>query len=41
MTLEELEKARAESLSEVATVEKKPKFEGRGIAMFLVPKTDK
>jgi translation initiation factor IF-3 len=31
----------ADSLSEVATVEKKPKFEGRGIAMFIVPKTDK
>jgi len=31
----------AESLEEIATVDKKPKFEGRGLSMFLSPKTDK
>ena len=31
----------AESLSDICTVDKKPKFEGRGITMFLSPKTDK
>ncbi len=31
----------AESLSEICTVDKKPKFEGRGITMFLSPKSDK
>ncbi|MGI6204291.1 MAG: translation initiation factor IF-3 [Anaerovoracaceae bacterium] len=31
----------AEQVSEFADVEKKPKFEGRSLVMFLVPKTDK
>ncbi len=31
----------AESLSDICTVDKKPKFEGRGITMFLSPKSDK
>ena len=31
----------AESLSDICIVDKKPKFEGRGINMFLSPKSDK
>ena len=31
----------AESLSDICVVDKKPKFEGRGINMFLSPKSDK
>lgn len=31
----------AEELSDVATIEKKPVFEGRNLSMVLVPKTDK
>ena len=31
----------AESLADICTVDKKPKFEGRGITMFLSPKSDK
>ena len=31
----------AESLKEICTVDKKPKFEGRGINMFLSPRSDK
>jgi translation initiation factor IF-3 len=31
----------AESMSDICTVDKKPKFEGRGITMFLSPKSDK
>ena len=31
----------AEIVSEVADVEKKPKFEGRSLTMFVAPKSDK
>jgi len=31
----------AEAVSEVADVEKKPKFEGRSLTMFLSPKSKK
>ena len=31
----------AESLAEICIVDKKPKFEGRGINMFLSPRSDK
>lgn len=31
----------AEAVSEVADIEKKPKFEGRSLTMFLSPKTKK
>lgn len=31
----------AESISNVAVIEKKPNFEGRGLSMYLGPKTDK
>lgn len=31
----------ADAVSEVAVIEKKPKFEGRSLTMFLAPKTDK
>jgi translation initiation factor IF-3 len=31
----------ADAVEEIAVVEKKPKFEGRSLTMFLAPKTDK
>jgi translation initiation factor IF-3 len=31
----------AEAVEQIAVVEKKPKFEGRSLTMFLAPKTDK